>query len=156
MTLTVRFMLALACIAGLSLLIDGCTPDLRYSPGVWYLDVIHAADSSHPGFCISAEPRCRGSQYYEHELSVYRVGPEPWPERNVWTIEQVDGGAIGTFNYGVAPNGWRTTKGPIPLEDGKFYQVRNSYFRCSGKVLNGSCTVFTKEEFRQSQLEKQP
>jgi hypothetical protein len=142
-------------VAGLLLLTNGCTPDLFYSPGVWNLDVVSANDSSHPIFCISAEPRCGGSRYYEHELEVYRVGSEPWPERNVWTIEQDDGRPIETFTYGVAPSGWKTTKGPLPLEEGKFYQVRNVYFRCSGQAPDGSCTVFTKEQFRESHLEKQ-
>jgi hypothetical protein len=154
--LTGKWTLTLASIAALLLLTNGCLPpDLIYSPGRWYVDVVNGTDSSHPSFCISAEQRCQGSEFYVHSLDVYRVGPEPLTARDVWTIERLDGGPIDSFTYGVAPTGWKTTEGPAPLEEGKFYQVRNSYFRCSGKAPNGSCTVFTDEQFREMHLEEQ-
>jgi hypothetical protein len=92
------------------------------------------------------------NKYYSHWLDVYRVGPEPLPDREVWAIERVDGGPIDTFTYGVAPSGWKTTKEPAPLEQGKFYPVEDSYFRCSGTMPNGSCSLFTDEQFREMHI----
>jgi hypothetical protein len=154
MTRARRGTLRLAGVGALLLLlVNGClAPDLIYSPGTWYIDTIDAADPSSPTFCISATRGCKGSKFYAPSLEVYRVGSEPLQDRNVWTIEQVSGQPITTFTYGVAPEGWKTIEGPAPLERGRFYQIRNSYFTCSGNAPTGSCTVLTEEQFRESQF----
>jgi hypothetical protein len=79
---------------------------------------------------------------------VSRVGGEPAPQRVVWYVEPVgENRPFKTVTYGVPPAGWATKKMPLPLEQGKFYQIGLYYFSCGGTVPDGTCEICDVDHF---------
>lgn len=139
---------ALALLLVCLLCFEGCFL-MEWKMPFWYLTVTNASDPEHPTFCISSKEGCSGGGYWSDGLDVISVGPGPIPQRVAWVLDRLnaaDTTPLQAFTYGVAPRGWKTTRGPVPLQMGTLYEVRDSFFRCFGSAPDGSCDAFSREE----------
>jgi hypothetical protein len=146
--MNLRHAAALAFLPVCLFCFEGCFL-MEWGMPFWYLTVANAGDPEHPTFCISSKEGCSGRGYTDDTLVVISVGPGPAAQRVVWALDRLnvaDTTPLRAFTYSVAPSGWKTVRGSVPLKMGALYEVQWSFFRCFGRAPDGSCEAFSHEE----------